>query len=324
MAATQMIRLILLDGDPEGLRVATIAGRTTTLTACPWPRLRTLLERDEARRPGVYMLVGTPIENSDLAFEQSVYVGECDALAERFGSTHHKADAAEWTQIFLATTSEGTFNKAHARLAEHRLRQRAVEAKRAAVLTKASSEGKVDEGDAAFANEFVENVVVLAQTLGLSLFRPPLTLRQQPVSQAAVPGSVLQPSVPLSQSPSIAEFVFDYRKGEPIRAKMATDGTEFVVLAGSLSRAEDLPGLPLGVQARRLAARASGILVPDQDGFERFTADYPTTSPSAAGSMVYGSSCAGPVAWRHVGSAMLYKDWLAAQQQAVRQTDDDT
>lgn len=304
---TQLIRLILLDGDPEGLRSAVVAGRTTVILACPWTRLRGLLTRDEAKRPAVYFLVGTPLDATGQAFDQSIYVGECDSLAERFSGGHHKAEAAEWSQIFVATTSEGTFNKAHARLAEHRLRERAVQANRAEVLTKSSSEGRIDEGDAAFANEFVENVVLLAQTLGLNLFRLPVTrissvpkpLGDQATQSVVAPGNT-EPEI----------FEFDYRKGETIRARMALDGSEFVVLAGSLARAKDLEGLSQTIAEKRRAAREAGILVPDQPGLERFTRDYATSSPSAAGSMVYGSSCAGPIAWRHVHSGLLYKDWL--------------
>lgn len=312
---TQMIRLILLNGDPEGLRSAAIAGRTTVLIACPWTQLKTLLDRDEARRPAVYLLFGSPLSDASQAYEQSIYIGECDSLAERFSGGHHKAEAAEWSQIFLATTTEGTFNKAHARLAEHRLRERAVEANRADVLTKASSEGRIDEGDAAFAHEFVENVVVLAQTLGLTLFRRPVTRVPRTPQPSLTSGSEQPSSGYSSTSPSNGPelFDFDYRRGETIKAQMALDGAEFVVTAGSLARADDLEGLSTTLAQKRRAAREAGILVPDQPGLERFTSDYATSSPSAAGSLVYGSACAGPIAWRHVKSGLLYKDWLATE-----------
>jgi hypothetical protein len=312
-----MIRLILLDGDPEGLRSAAIAGRTTVLLACPWTRLKTLLARDEAKRPAIYFLVGTPLMTSDTGFEQSIYVGECDSLAERFSGGHHKAEAAEWNQIFLATTSEGTFNKAHARLAEYRLRDRAADARRAEVLTMAASEGRIDEGDAAFAGEFVDNVVLLAQTLGLTLFRPPVSRGRPAAAPSSAGTAAASVALPIQTTPTEPDlFAFDHRKGEVIRAQMAVDGTEFVVLAGSLARADDLEGLSNTIRQKRVSAREAGVLKADVAGFERFTQDYPTGSPSTAGSMVYGSACAGPIAWRHIKSGLLYKDWLMKEASA--------
>src|SRR5689334_3497890 len=99
----QLIRLTLLDGDPEGLRSAGVAGRTTKLMGCPWSRLKTFRARPEANRPAVYFIIGTPLEDNS-SFNEAVYIGECDALASRFVQ-HHMQDAADWAQIFLATTT---------------------------------------------------------------------------------------------------------------------------------------------------------------------------------------------------------------------------
>ena len=305
--ATQLIRLTLLDGDPEGLRWASIAGRTTLVFGCPWSQLKALLGREEARRPGVYFLVGSPKLDAATVYEQAIYIGECDALADRFGSKHHKADDAEWSQIFLVTTSEGTFNKAHARQAEFLLRERAEEAKRALVLTKVAASGKLDEGDGAFAAEFVANAVLLAQTLGLTLFRAPAR------SEARSPDLLhLKGDLQVSEGP-LPTFRFEYTNN-PINAEMVLDGAEFVLKKGSLALSRDGEGLPLSVVAKRQAARETGLLAPTSDKkFEEFTSDYSTTSPSAAGAMIYGSSCAGPVAWRHVVTRQTYRDWLASQ-----------
>ena len=158
---TQLVRLTLLDGDPEGLRSVSVAGRTTLLTGCPWPKLQSLLARPEAARPAVYLMLGRSFDDA----QEVVYIGECDSLANRF-KQHHKEEAADWTEIFSATTTESTFNKAHARLAEHLLVQRAKVINRASVLTSLTSPGVLDEGDKAFTAEFVENVVTLTQILG--------------------------------------------------------------------------------------------------------------------------------------------------------------
>jgi hypothetical protein len=306
----QLIRLTLLDGDPEGLRSAGVAGRTTILMGCPWSRLQTLLARREAKRTAVYFMVGTPLEGDSL-FDEVVYIGECDSLASRF-EQHHKQDAADWGQIFLATTTESTFNKAHARFAEHLLVERAKGAGRMRVLTKATSRGSIDdEGDVAFAQEFVENVVTLTQTLGVILFRPSLQIR----SSKGEANTVADATVLTNGTEALPRFRFQYTS-ENIPAEMITDGKDFVVLKGSRAR-PDSAGIPPGIKEMREAARAAGILTKEPgSALEVFQADYPTTSVSAAGALVYGSACQGPKAWHHVETDQTYSEWVKGRAEA--------
>jgi hypothetical protein len=92
---------------------------------------------------------------------------------------------------------------------------------------------------------------------------------------------------------------------------MITDGKDFVILKGSKARPDGI-GISGGIKQMRDAARAAKILTKDPgSSLEVFQADYPTTSVSTAGAMVYGSPCRGPVAWRHVGTGELYSEWVA-------------
>ena len=307
---TRMIRLILLDGDPEGLRSASIAGRTTVLIGGPWPNLKQLLTRPEAKRPGVYFLIGTPVleqENPGLA--EAIYVGECDSLSDRFERNHHRQDSADWSQIFFATTTEGAFNKAHARVAEDLLVEKARDAKRVDVLTQRTSPVSVDEGDMAFAEEFVTNTLILAQTLGVNAFRPSASVQ---IKQISIGTKENLDITGLSGKSHSAEFRFAYTS-EPIDARMLVDGRDFVILAGFYAKKVVGKGLSQTLLAMRKSAEATGILMPiDDDRYLKFSADYVTSSTSAAGSMIYGSACAGPIAWKNVLTGQTYKDWVEA------------
>jgi hypothetical protein len=347
LASVRLIRITLLDGDPEGLRSAGLAGRTTILIGCPWSRLKTLLGRPEANRPAVYFMVGVPlppdeIEESSigtkLEFDEVAYIGECDSLVNRFAQ-HSQARAADWGQIFLATTTETTFNKAHARLAEHLLCNRARGAGRAELYTKTTSPGNIDAdpGDVAYTHEFVENVAMLAQALGILLFRPLLRVNRQVASSTTYSTGTEPESNSTSQSAGsesttrktddesetmdneielrqqsikLPTFIFRYH-GNSTPARMITDGKDFVILKGSKARATDFPSLPAGVKRMRETARLIKSLGPDEldNSLEIFEADFPTTSASAAGSMVYGASCAGPRAWFHEGTNLSYDEW---------------
>ena len=174
------------------------------------------------------------------------------------------------------------------------------------MLTINTSPGDVDEGDSAFTREFVSNVVTLAQTLGVLLFRP--TLESRTESQlAGVSGSN-------GSSPTEAaiqnEFYFQYTN-EKIPARMVTDGKDFVVLKGSKAR-PDGAGIPARIKELRAVARSTGVLAKEPgDMLETFKEDFATTSSSAAGCMVYGSACSGPSAWHHVSTKQAYRVWVA-------------
>jgi hypothetical protein len=347
LVSVRLIRITLLEGDPEGLRSASLAGRTTILIGCPWSRLKMLLGRPEANRPAVYFMVGVPlppdeIEESSIEMktesDEVAYIGECDSLVNRFAQ-HSQARAADWGQIFLATTTETTFNKAHARLAEHLLCNRARSAGRAELYTKTTSPGNIgaDLGDMAYTHEFVENVATLAQALGILLFRPLLRVNRQivpsnafametdfesnstrkstgsetPARKADYESETMDSEIDLRYQPiKLPMFLFRYN-GNSTPARMITDGKDFVILKGSKARATDFPSLPAGVKRMREAARLSKSLVRDEldNSLEIFQADFPTTSASAAGSMVYGASCAGPRAWFHEGTNLSYDEW---------------
>jgi hypothetical protein len=249
-------------------------------------------------------MIGAPSED-DPSSKETVYIGECDALQTRF-EQHHKQDAADWMQIFLATTTEGTFNKAHARLAEHLLVERARKAGRAKVLNVGTSRPNMDEGDEAFTQEFVENVVTLAQTLGVILFRPSLTVSSPKSSEAKKPSDTTDSADYIKKLP---RFRFKYTH-EDIPAEMVTDGKDFVVLKGSKAR-PDSAGLPDHIKEMRETARAQDILTKEAgSSFEVFQQDVPTKSVSAAGALVYGSSCQGPLAWHNVDTGQTYSEWV--------------
>jgi hypothetical protein len=174
------------------------------------------------------------------------------------------------------------------------------------VLTKSTSRGSIDKGDEAFTFEFVENVVTLTQTLGVILFRPLLKIKSQEGDVSAKAANADFPPEP----DKLPIFRFAYTQDD-IPAQMVTDGKDFVILKGSKARPDGV-GIPGGIKQMRDAARAAKILTKDSgSSLEVFQTDYPTTSVSTAGAMIYGSPCRGPVAWRHIGTGELYSEWVA-------------
>ena len=58
----RLIRTFLVKDNPDGLKTLEISNMTIKATVFPRPLLKDFLERDESRRPGVYMLYGNSID----------------------------------------------------------------------------------------------------------------------------------------------------------------------------------------------------------------------------------------------------------------------
>jgi len=87
-------------------------------------------------------------------------------------------------------------------------------------------------------------------------------------------------------------------------------GDEFVVLAGSLAKAQEVPSRDERLKRRREQLISEGTLVPAEDPtFLRFVIDTAFDTPSGAARVVYGGNVSGPLYWRHEGTGQTYSDW---------------
>jgi hypothetical protein len=290
----------LIEGTADGVRMAEVAGKTTKLTACPIGSLEKLMRRPESQKTAVYLLVGSQFETTDPA----IYIGECDAVSRRFNGHHGAFEKADWRLLVVASTSDSIFNKAHARRVEHLLVERAKAADRSRVFTEKSGPGDLDEGDAAVAEAFLADTVMLAETLGVDAFRGPAS----PSTSKPV---VIKKSEGGASDPALFRFI-----GEPsLEAKMRVVGDECVVLSGSTARLVETDGCPPSVRAARSKAQSLGLLATSEDGKAlRVVSDIPTGSPSGAGGLVAGRACRGPTEWVHVSSGQTYGIWLQSKQ----------
>ena len=117
------------------------------------------------------------------------------------------------------------------------------------------------------------------------------------------------PATPPPRHMESGIFTFT-ESGTSARAREVSD--EFVVLEGSLARQNETPSCLKSIHGRREQLIADGRLVPNDDGFYRFTADTAFDSPSGAGGGVYGGSVNGRRYWKHLDSGESYGDWRKA------------
>jgi len=108
MSKGRSIELFFVDGTPDGMVTAAIPFQWSGhVLVTRRTQLKAALSREEATRPGVYLLVG---EKEGQAI---LYVGETDELKTR---VMNHASSKEWWDTAIIISSDGEpLNKAHVR-----------------------------------------------------------------------------------------------------------------------------------------------------------------------------------------------------------------
>ena len=120
MSKPRSINIFLLDGDPNGIRVAQISMSTIQAIAFRRNQLRRVREAfKEIERPGVYILIGADETVSD---GQLGYVGESEGIGERL-ATHNSNKSGRdtkdfWTDTVVLISKDENLTKSHARYVE--------------------------------------------------------------------------------------------------------------------------------------------------------------------------------------------------------------
>jgi hypothetical protein len=259
------INIYFPDGKPDGLWVVTMGGRTITALLCP----RALLaekkkERDEFRKPGVYILVNPKEEVS-----QRIYIGEGDPTIDRL--LEHERNKDFWSKVICFTTTDRSLNKTHVQYLESRLVQIAKEYKIADLENgNAPALPSISESEQALVEGFLAGILQIAPILGVDAFEEPPTIYS---------GSELSISA----------------KGIKATGRDTSQG--FLVQAGSEAVIEEVPSFSNSMRELRKGLMQRGVLIP-AEGKYVFSQDYVFGSPSAAADVVLGHSSNGRLAWK--------------------------
>lgn len=202
------INIFLLDGDPNGIRVAQISMSTIQAIAFRRNQLRRVREAfPEIERPGVYVLIGADENEPDRQF---AYIGESEGVGARL-SYHNSNEVGRdakgfWTDTVVLISKDENLTKSHARYVESCLIRSVGGNPRWTIPnTKRPSDdaGKLPLPDRAAMDEFVDQTKTLVGALGWDLFRE---MRGR-APEAAPTGR------DLSQSPPIESPRFYFRGG---------------------------------------------------------------------------------------------------------------
>ncbi len=294
------LKLYLADGTPSGVITAELGVSSVRAAVASRTALPELIRREEASRTGVYLLVGP---DPDLPGRQLVYVGEGDQVKSRLAA--HDADESKefFTRAVLIVSKDENLTKAHGRYLESRIIAAIRGAGRAKLVNGTEPPFKgLPEPEIADMERVLDEIEILLPVLGFDVLRPAGQEAGGPNRVEAGERGTTPPAISKD-----ALFVFT-ESGTDAKAREASD--EFVVLAGSIAKAQEVPSCGEGLKRRRAQLIADGILAPADDRkFLRFTADTAFDSPSGAAGVVYGGNVSGNRYWRHATTGQTYGDW---------------
>jgi len=163
----KQIRLFLIDGTPGGLTTAEITNWTGHVLTGPRSDIGTLLQRDEARRTGVYLLLG---DDEEALGDTRCYIGEADVVADRL--KHHLREKEFWDRIIVITSKDANLTKSHGRYLESKLIELAMKAGRATLENGTSPPTPpLPEADASDMDEFLAQLQIVLPVLGVNIIR---------------------------------------------------------------------------------------------------------------------------------------------------------
>ncbi len=175
------IRIFVVEGDPEGIRLVDRMNWTGVGVVFPRERWQTVRNRAELARTGVYILVGYKEGDDDLPM---LYIGEGDSVKDRIES--HAQTKEFWENGYAFTTSNNGLNKAHVRWLERELIQQAKKAGRSKLDNgTAPAEPPLSEAERADSRAFLREILQVLPIMGLRAFD-----ETRPVAAPGVPVAV--------------------------------------------------------------------------------------------------------------------------------------
>jgi hypothetical protein len=289
--AGKTIRLFLVDGVSSGLMTLEVMNWTGKVLVLPRSQLAKAGSRSEARRTGVYMLVGP---DPDAASRSMVYVGESDDVYQRLLQHDGDEDKDFATRLVLLVSKDENLTKAHGRYLEHRIIELTKASGRAKLVNgQAGSPVNLPESDRADMDGFLEQMQLVLPVLGFDFTQPKIdasSIADSPESESVSPTFVLS------------------EVGVMAKAREIDD--EFVVLKGSTARKQGVNSW-IAYKALRDQLVQEGKLVEETGDPDRYLVvdDIPFSSPSAAATVLLARTTNGRTHWKVENSEATYQDW---------------
>lgn len=304
------LRIFLADGTPSGIRHAELVNWSGQALVCPRVRIADLNDWEEAKRPGVYFLVG----EDEMSARDALYIGEAENVLDRL--RRHTREKDFWRTALVFTSKDENLTKSHVKYLESRLCEHARQIDRIKLLNSTEpSRPRLPKADQVDMEGFLGPLVTLSGALGFrfleranasaSSSRPELSKggRCTP-SEATSTGSTSDQGIPL----------FSFKRGDYCSGTGTPSDDGFLVFSGARGPiAQRDYASPLR-QERMALFESDGSLRVEGEEFVTLR-DLEFSSSSGAACFISGSSINGRKEWRLPNRKSL-ADWEAEQFEA--------
>lgn len=274
----KLIRLFLVDGKPSGLRTLEISNMTIHATIFPRPQIDQFAKRESANKPGVYLLLGTDVDNAE---QLVLYVGEGDPVLPRLKSHSNKKDF--WTEAIVFSSKDGYLTKTQIQYLEAELYTIAKEAFRVKLdNSQCPTKPNISEVDEAEVSQFLDGIKLILASLHYDFLEPRTLIESD--------------NTPISK-------VYELKNKKAI-GKMAIMDNKYVILKGSTAVLENRKSIPPAIAKLRKDLVETGIMVNKGDGVFTFTQDATFNSPSYAAAAIVGGAANGQKMWKYENKSL--------------------
>jgi hypothetical protein len=290
------LKIFVMGKEPRSLKSVELVNWTGLAFIGRREHLALARQREELSEPAVYLLLSDGAEEGGAI---DLYVGETDNFSERL--SNHAQQKNWWTSFVVFVSKDKNLTKAHVRFLEAELYKLAN--KGLGILTVKNSSipsgASLPESDVAAMNEFLDNIIFVLESLGLSYF-PTQKSEEQTTSNSPTKHS--DPN-----STEGMEFYITLPKaagvglGEPPRSFMIVKEGTYILKAGSLIRKEPRESFAdSSYHGLWKQITASDAIQQIDKHVLKTTRDIEFRSPSGAAAIVRGGQTNGRTEWKRV------------------------
>ena len=228
MPESYTLRILVIDGDPNGVKIISRMNWTGLGIAFPRHKWEEVKKREELGRTGVYVLRGYDESEDSDDDRPTIYIGQGDT-GSRINHHYSNKDFWDWAIVFVAERND--LNRAHVTWLEYGLIRRANEAGRCNLDNGAlPSEPSLSEADKADIEAFLSEMLQILPLVNLHVFEKIEPVAKPALIEVSVSGNDLEESTDRDQDEDVvvvpARISNDEYKERFERTFFGRDGAE--------------------------------------------------------------------------------------------------
>ncbi|WP_026769113.1 GIY-YIG nuclease family protein [Asinibacterium sp. OR53] len=288
------IRIYLKDGTVTGIKFGEVVNHTIQAVSFPRSRASEIGNYAEARKPGVYFLLGIDEDTN----EPMVYIGEAENVFDRL--QNHIANKDFWNEVIFFVGKDENLTKSHVKYLESRLINIAFSTKR----YKVGNSNQPQQSSLPMADRDAMEEFLTFMRLLLGVFGHKLMEDVTPQSKKQLMESLASPSV-ITKPQQVNDGYLELSLSvSGLKASAIQTDEGIVVLKGSEAAKEPTNGLQAGYAALRDRLIKNGVLVLIGSKYI-FQSDHLFDAASPAAAVIVGYNINGRHNWRDINGKSL-------------------